>query len=64
MGDTDRNPLRKQLSKSSLEQSIQMIATPQQAPITIYPGPSAGIANLSKVRLMKDLPLDFCMCKA
>ncbi|KAK3854602.1 hypothetical protein Pcinc_038938 [Petrolisthes cinctipes] len=28
-----------------------MISVPQQAPITIYPGPSAGIANLSKADL-------------
>lgn len=63
MGDKDRNPLRKQLSKTSLEQSLQMIATPQQAPITIYPGPSAGIANLSKVQSGL-LNRFFHLCKA
>lgn len=51
MADPDRNPLRKQLSKTSLEKSLQMIPPPQQAPITIYPGPSAGMANLSKADL-------------
>lgn len=51
MADPDRNPLKKQLSKSSLEKSLQMISTPQQAPITIYPGPKAGMATMSKVRI-------------
>lgn len=51
MTDPDRNPLKKQLSKSSLEKSLQMISPPQQAPITIYPGPAAGMANLSKADL-------------
>ncbi|KAG7176438.1 Abscission/NoCut checkpoint regulator-like [Homarus americanus] len=51
MSDQDRNPLKKQLSKSSLEKSLQMISPPQQAPVTIYPGPSAGMANLSKADL-------------
>lgn len=51
MSDQDKNPLKKQLSKSSLEKSLQMISPPQQAPITIYPGPSAGMANLSKADL-------------
>lgn len=51
MSDQDQNSLKKQLSKTSLEQSLQMISPPQQAPITIYPGPSAGLANLSKADL-------------
>ncbi|XP_047484897.1 uncharacterized protein LOC125036367 [Penaeus chinensis] len=51
MSDPDRNPLKKQPSKTSLEQSLRMISPPQQAPITIYPGPSARMANLSKADL-------------
>lgn len=54
MTDPDRNPLRKQLSKTSLEKGLQMISPPQQAPITIYPGPSAGMAKLSKVSVIHD----------
>ncbi|KAK7078212.1 hypothetical protein SK128_003329 [Halocaridina rubra] len=51
MSDPNRNPLKKQISKTSLEQSLKMISPPQQAPITIYPGPSSGLANLSKADL-------------
>nr|XP_045600822.1 abscission/NoCut checkpoint regulator-like [Procambarus clarkii]XP_045600823.1 abscission/NoCut checkpoint regulator-like [Procambarus clarkii]XP_045600824.1 abscission/NoCut checkpoint regulator-like [Procambarus clarkii]XP_045600825.1 abscission/NoCut checkpoint regulator-like [Procambarus clarkii] len=51
MSDQDRNPLKKQQSTTSLEKSLQMISPPQQAPVTIYPGPSAGISNLSKADL-------------
>lgn len=51
MSDPRRNPLKKQSSKTSLEQSLKMISSPQQAPITIYPGPSAGMASLSKADL-------------
>lgn len=51
MTDPDRNPLKKQLSKTSLEKSLQMISPPQQAPITIYPGPRAGMATMSKADL-------------
>lgn len=51
MSDPRRNPLNRQESKSSLEQTLQMLNPPQQAPITIYPGPSSSNANLSKADL-------------
>ncbi|XP_064093185.1 uncharacterized protein LOC135205859 isoform X2 [Macrobrachium nipponense] len=51
MDDSNRKQLKKQSSKTSLEQSLKMISPPQQAPITIYPGPSSSLAALSKADL-------------
>ncbi|XP_066940447.1 uncharacterized protein [Macrobrachium rosenbergii] len=51
MDDSSRKQLKKQSSKTSLEQSLKMIPPPQQAPITIYPGPSSSLAALSKADL-------------
>lgn len=51
MSDPRHNPLNRQESKSSLEQTLRMLNPPQQAPITIYPGPSSSNANLSKADL-------------
>ncbi|CAL4082342.1 unnamed protein product, partial [Meganyctiphanes norvegica] len=51
MSDPIRNPLDRQPSSSSLEQSLRMLNPPQEAPITIYPGPSSSNANLSKADL-------------
>lgn len=51
MSDPLRNPLDRQQSSSSLEQTLRMLNPPQEAPITIYPGPSSSNANLSKADL-------------
>ncbi|XP_076064625.1 uncharacterized protein LOC143038866 [Oratosquilla oratoria] len=51
MADPKRSPVKKQMSKTSLEQSLSMISAPKQAPITIYPGPHKELATLSKADL-------------
>lgn len=50
MSDPKKTQLYKQASLSHIEQSLKIIPPPpQQAPITIYPGPKSQLANLSKV---------------
>ena len=49
-GGPRRNPMGRQASISSLEQSLNMVSAPPAiAPVTIYPGPGAKHANLAKV---------------
>ena len=49
--DGHSKKLVKQGSLSHIEQTLNMISTPHEGPVTIYPAPKSGLRNMSKVRV-------------